>query len=386
MGDEHPLRGEPDPSENLHGSPSRDRFEEPQQRDQPILAIATGQAGGLKAHGKSLGQRGGKGAHLDRRHDQGRSRLPEAAGGESGKPPLPPAPHRPALDPEERREPVQLRGRCLALHQAHQNDHDGEIHLAPEEPQRRRGLATAAPVHRTAEAETPVVLLIHNNQPTPRFAHEGCGVHRTAAMRTAPSPGGRRKIAIEGEQKVIKPGIAQQLSVQGSLLPMEVAEMAKIGRNDPCPCGSGKKYKQCCLAKDAAAARAAAPPPVPPHRAALANLAALADLALGDDEDDELTTASNAVIDLVKAGQLDEAERAAHDLLKHFPQVHDGYDRLGMVYEARGDNRRAAECYRKVIAFVRDHPEIYEPGFDDTFQRLVDRLDPTPGSPTEGLP
>ncbi|HLY11576.1 MAG TPA: YchJ family protein [Planctomycetota bacterium] len=24
---------------------------------------------------------------------------------------------------------------------------------------------------------------------------------------------------------------------------------AKAGRNDPCPCGSGKKYKQCCLNK-----------------------------------------------------------------------------------------------------------------------------------------
>ena len=23
----------------------------------------------------------------------------------------------------------------------------------------------------------------------------------------------------------------------------------KIGRNDPCPCGSGKKYKKCCLEK-----------------------------------------------------------------------------------------------------------------------------------------
>ncbi len=23
----------------------------------------------------------------------------------------------------------------------------------------------------------------------------------------------------------------------------------KIGRNDPCPCGSGKKYKKCCLGK-----------------------------------------------------------------------------------------------------------------------------------------
>ncbi|MBC2717701.1 MAG: hypothetical protein HF978_20555 [Desulfobacteraceae bacterium] len=21
----------------------------------------------------------------------------------------------------------------------------------------------------------------------------------------------------------------------------------KVGRNDPCPCGSGKKYKHCCL-------------------------------------------------------------------------------------------------------------------------------------------
>ncbi len=25
----------------------------------------------------------------------------------------------------------------------------------------------------------------------------------------------------------------------------------KIGRNDPCPCGSGKKHKKCCLAKQA---------------------------------------------------------------------------------------------------------------------------------------
>lgn len=31
---------------------------------------------------------------------------------------------------------------------------------------------------------------------------------------------------------------------------------SKIGRNDPCRCGSGKKYKRCCLDADAAAARA----------------------------------------------------------------------------------------------------------------------------------
>ena len=26
----------------------------------------------------------------------------------------------------------------------------------------------------------------------------------------------------------------------------------KVGRNDPCPCGSGKKHKKCCLAKSSA--------------------------------------------------------------------------------------------------------------------------------------
>ena len=26
----------------------------------------------------------------------------------------------------------------------------------------------------------------------------------------------------------------------------------KIGRNDPCPCGSGKKYKHCCMKKERA--------------------------------------------------------------------------------------------------------------------------------------
>jgi len=24
----------------------------------------------------------------------------------------------------------------------------------------------------------------------------------------------------------------------------------KLGRNDPCPCGSGKKYKKCCMSKE----------------------------------------------------------------------------------------------------------------------------------------
>ena len=30
-----------------------------------------------------------------------------------------------------------------------------------------------------------------------------------------------------------------------------IRETPKVGRNDPCPCGSGKKYKKCCLGKNA---------------------------------------------------------------------------------------------------------------------------------------
>ena len=38
-----------------------------------------------------------------------------------------------------------------------------------------------------------------------------------------------------------------------------VRDHEKIGRNDPCPCGSGKKYKKCCYGKDKTAADASQP-------------------------------------------------------------------------------------------------------------------------------
>jgi tetratricopeptide (TPR) repeat protein len=162
--------------------------------------------------------------------------------------------------------------------------------------------------------------------------------------------------------------------------------MAKPGRNDPCPCGSGNKYKKCCLAKEEAVEREqlAEAEAKRTERSADRRLrvreftAAIAKKLAGADEagDDELTTASNAVIHLVRAGKLDEAEQAARNLLVRFPGVHDGYDRLGMVHEARGENRQAADCYRKVIEFIREHPDDYDPDFEDVFVKLIDRLDP----------
>jgi len=39
----------------------------------------------------------------------------------------------------------------------------------------------------------------------------------------------------------------QELGVEHPVAPEAETGRRKIGRNDPCPCGSGKKYKKCCL-------------------------------------------------------------------------------------------------------------------------------------------
>jgi len=40
------------------------------------------------------------------------------------------------------------------------------------------------------------------------------------------------------------------------MYPVTPARSAKVGRNEPCPCGSGKKYKRCCADRDEGAGEA----------------------------------------------------------------------------------------------------------------------------------
>lgn len=168
-----------------------------------------------------------------------------------------------------------------------------------------------------------------------------------------------------------------------------LTKMAKQpGRNDPCPCGSGNKYKKCCLPKEEAIA-------LDEHTKAQAEREARAaaerqrDQEIraewaamradgGAEEEYELTRASNAAVDFVKAGKLDEAEAAARALLADYPDVHDGWDRLGLVHEARGQNREAADCYRKALEVIREHADDYDPDFADVFVKLIAKLDPQP--------
>ena len=103
--------------------------------------------------------------------------------------------------------------------------------------------------------------------------------------------------------------------------------MSKVGRNDPCPCGSGKKFKRCCLERVEAEERAE-------------RLRAEAERAEAEfDEVDEFVETleharavleesqivaqvdrlSEAVLRGIEAGRFDEADSAARQLMAGFP-------------------------------------------------------------------
>ncbi len=117
--------------------------------------------------------------------------------------------------------------------------------------------------------------------------------------------------------------------------------MAKVGRNAPCPCGSGKKYKKCCLLRPDGKTQSAGPQMgfIPVYT--------------------ELDQLSNSVVDLIAQNKLDEAEAVSRKLLVDYPDQIDGLERLAQVYEARGQKDKAAEYYRKTADFAGAMP-----GFD----------------------
>ncbi|PIY78486.1 MAG: preprotein translocase subunit SecA, partial [Parcubacteria group bacterium CG_4_10_14_0_8_um_filter_35_7] len=79
------------------------------------------------------------------------------------------------------------------------------------------------------------------------------------ARKLAPSLIERRGVVMSAPAKIMEKGKGQfsgvslpkeekEKVVKGDNVPVKPRDMMgrKIGRNDPCPCGSGKKYKKCC--------------------------------------------------------------------------------------------------------------------------------------------
>ena len=131
--------------------------------------------------------------------------------------------------------------------------------------------------------------------------------------------------------------------------------MSKTPRNGPCPCGSGKKYKKCCLQKDEAeridSSKSVEKPGNTKQRTSADNVSYNYSII-----EDDLDILSNSIIDLIKDEKFDEAEEKCNVLLNAYPDVVDGYERSAMLYEALGENEKAVAFYQKTVEFVNSNP------------------------------
>jgi chromosome segregation ATPase len=137
--------------------------------------------------------------------------------------------------------------------------------------------------------------------------------------------------------------------------------MSKVGRNEPCPCGSGKKFKRCCSERVETQER------LERQRAEHDRLAAererleaarelaearLAEARAAAAEFEEKDRLSAEVLRLIAAEQFDEAEGTAHQLEARFPGDTAGVERLAQVYEAKGQPQAATDEYRRGVAMM----------------------------------
>jgi len=144
--------------------------------------------------------------------------------------------------------------------------------------------------------------------------------------------------------------------------------MVKIGRNQPCPCGSGKKYKRCCLSTDQASS---VDTTTAVQKDTVYSAPPGSGFVLVEDEIDKL---SNSVVDLIDKGRLEEAEVACQELKAQYPETIDWIHRTAMVHEARGQTQQAITHYEQVLRFMDDNQDNFDELSREPFHRDIERL------------
>jgi predicted O-linked N-acetylglucosamine transferase (SPINDLY family) len=112
--------------------------------------------------------------------------------------------------------------------------------------------------------------------------------------------------------------------------------MAGIGRNDPCPCGSGRKFKHCCASGTAA-----------PHRLAVARPAAAGSAAAAGVADPAAQLM--LAVRLHDSGAVAEAERIYRAVLLQAPRHPDALHLLGMAQLQQGRVGEAVRLLRQAV-------------------------------------
>ena len=133
--------------------------------------------------------------------------------------------------------------------------------------------------------------------------------------------------------------------------------MAKIGRNDPCPCGSGKKLKRCCLMEPSAAE-----PPVSAIESPVNADEPRHDVCdcCGGELGDELNDRADYILERLLDGYVDDAETLCNDFIRDFPDEAEGHDLLSMIFETRGQRAQALSLLRKASRIAHDRQD-YDP-------------------------
>jgi tetratricopeptide (TPR) repeat protein len=151
------------------------------------------------------------------------------------------------------------------------------------------------------------------------------------------------------------------------------------GRNDPCPCGSGKKYKKCCRSQDQAGApKAIESQPdahVAGHEPASSGRRRIPEgLTAGQTRDyiERLEGWADAARDAVDSGRLHEAERLADRLIAEYPDQIDGYTVIAMVCVLQERWTQAVEGFDQAIAIALKHPNDYGEDFIEALRRDAD--------------
>ncbi len=94
-------------------------------------------------------------------------------------------------------------------------------------------------------------------QSDPVMAYKKEGFEMFDAMRLAIREETARRVFLaepRPNQELKRKKVAKESATSGdkTVKPQPVRKAKKVGPNDPCPCGSGKKYKKCCWNKDMA--------------------------------------------------------------------------------------------------------------------------------------
>jgi tetratricopeptide (TPR) repeat protein len=82
---------------------------------------------------------------------------------------------------------------------------------------------------------------------------------------------------------------------------------------------------------------------------------------------------SNSVVDAIEAGDYDAAEKRCQQLLREYPGVFDGHERMAMLRDAQGRFREAAEHYTKLLKMMKKNPRDLDPEMIGYFTKQRDQ-------------